>query len=101
METNAMGVKNLQFIMNNLEEWTYTPDKNYEDLQELYDQVVGQYKRYIGHVSKWVGGRLRDSSESGGRQAGQGVRGQAKQKEAMEWLDKYLFEVPTGSFRTR
>jgi hypothetical protein len=95
METNAMGVKNLQFIMKNLEEWTYTPDKNYEDLQELYDQVVGQYKRYIGHVSKWVGGVYETPQRV---EDGKPVRvfvDKAKQKEAMEWLDKYLFEVPT------
>lgn len=95
METNALGVKNLQYIMGNLEDWTYMPNKDYSDLTELYDQVVSQYKRYLGHVSKWVGGVYETPQRV---EDGKPIRvfvGKAKQKEAMEWLNRYLFNAPT------
>ena len=52
METNALGVKNLQYIMKNIEEWTYVEGEDYGNLTEIYDQILGQYKRYVGHVAK-------------------------------------------------
>jgi hypothetical protein len=38
--------------MDNLEEWSYVPDEDYTNLTDLYDQIVVQYRRYVGHVGE-------------------------------------------------
>lgn len=32
------------------------PNEDYSGLSKIYNQVVGQYSRYMGHVAKYVGG---------------------------------------------
>ena len=50
MKASSYGIENLKRIVPNLREWTATPGKNYEDLNEIYGQVIGQWNRYNGHV---------------------------------------------------
>ena len=42
--------------MPNLIEWTAEDGKNYDDLETMYGQVLGQFNRYMGHVAANVGG---------------------------------------------
>lgn len=53
---SELGLANLQRIVPNLIEWTTEEGEDYEALDELYGQVVGQWARYLGHVSRNVGG---------------------------------------------
>ncbi|MGI9175724.1 MAG: zinc-dependent metalloprotease, partial [Rhodothermales bacterium] len=50
------GLENLKRILPNLIEWTEEEGKNYDDLEELYEQVIGQWNRYMGHVARRIGG---------------------------------------------
>ena len=50
------GIKNLKRILPNLIKWTAEDGKDYSDLQELYFQLLGQWRRYMGHVTSNVGG---------------------------------------------
>ena len=54
------GLANLQRIVPNLVDWTQEEGKTYEDLEELYGEVVGQWSRYLGHVARTVGGVYAD-----------------------------------------
>ena len=94
METNEVGIKNLQYIMKNFEKWTKTPNEGYDNTQEVYSQIVNQYQRYLGHVAKWVGGVMTDTkiAEEGGDT--RTYVDKAKQKEAMNFLNKHLFQAP-------
>ncbi len=56
MKASEYGIANLKRIMPNLIEWTAEDGKDYEDLEEMYGQVVGQWNRYMGHVASNVGG---------------------------------------------
>lgn len=53
---SQMGLANLKRIVPRLREWTTADGETYADLDELYGQVVGQWGRYLGHVSRQVGG---------------------------------------------
>ena len=53
---SQMGLANLKRIVPRLREWTTEDGETYADLEELYGQVVGQWGRYLGHVSRQVGG---------------------------------------------
>ncbi len=46
--------------MKNLGEWTKEPNSDYENLRTMHGEVNGQYRRYIGHVTKWIGGVYED-----------------------------------------
>lgn len=94
MEANQLGIKNLKFVMSNLEEWTKSPNEGYENLRTMVGEVNNQFRRYIGHVVKWVGGVYQESKtvEMPGDVYSYVER--EKQIEAMEFLEKNLFNNP-------
>lgn len=53
---SELGIANLQRIIPQLVNWTYREGENYDDLEELYGQVAGQWSRYMGHVARNIGG---------------------------------------------
>lgn len=53
---SQLGLANLKRIVPNLIEWTTEDGELYENLDELYGQVIGQWGRYLGHVARQVGG---------------------------------------------
>ncbi len=91
MEANALGIKNLKFIMTHLGEWTATPNEGYENLRTLHSEVNKQFERYIGHVVKWVGGVYQDPKTIEMPGNVYEVVEKSKQVEAMDFLDNYLF----------
>ncbi len=89
------GIKNLQRIIPNLPEWTKEPNEDYSNLRNMYDQVHSQFTRYMGHVAKYVGGIMdtpKMVEESGPVYE---PVSEAKQKEAVDFLNKNLFATPT------
>lgn len=56
MLASEYGIKNLKRIMPRLVEWSAEDGKDYDDLEELYGQVLGQWRRYMGHVATNIGG---------------------------------------------
>jgi len=56
MKASEYGIANLQVILDNLIEWTSEEGKDYDQLEELYGQILGQWNRYMGHVTANVGG---------------------------------------------
>lgn len=95
MKASTYGVANLKRIIPNLVEWTKEEGKNYDDLQELYGQVLGQWSRYNGHVRANIGG-VYDTPKSY-EQAGNVFVPVPKdiQKKAMAYLQKETFATPT------
>jgi len=95
MKGSMYGIKNLQRIVPNLAQWTKEPNEGYSNLNQLYGQVTGQFGRYIGHVVKYVGGIMETPKmveESG---AIYEIVAEAKQKEAVDFINKQLFATPT------
>ncbi len=94
MIASTYGVKNLQRIIDNLEKWTATPNEDYANLDMMYDQVTTQFRRYLGHVSKYVGGQMETPKTA--EQSGSVYEVVAKkdQKEAMKFLDENIFTTP-------
>ena len=92
------GIKNLQRILPNLMEWTAEkekPYKAYEDLEEMYGQVIGQFNRYMGHVRTHVGGVTEIYKSSGQGEAIYTHTSKEKQKAAVEFINKQLFATPS------
>ena len=62
---STLGLANLKRIVPRLREWTVEEGEDYSQLEELYGQVAGQWARYLGHVSRVVGGVAIDTKYAG------------------------------------
>ena len=56
VRASTYGIQNLERIVDQLVEWTYEEGETFDDLEELYGEVVTQWQRYMGHVTREVGG---------------------------------------------
>ncbi len=56
VDASLYGIANLKRIVPKLIDWTFEEGKDYSDLNELYQQIIGQFNRYMGHVSANIGG---------------------------------------------
>lgn len=94
MLASTYGIKNLKRILEKLPEWTKEANTDYASLNELYDNVTSQFNRYMGHVSKNIGGIMYTPKVS--EQPGMIYEfvPEAKQKEAMQFLQEQLFKTP-------
>ncbi len=95
VKASEYGVKNLKRIMAKLPEWTAEESDRYENLAQMYRQTVGQFNRYIGHVSRNIGGyyETQKSVEQDGSVFE--VTPKAVQKEAVAFINNQLFATPT------
>lgn len=59
VDASKYGIANLQRIVPRLMEWTAEDGKDYDDLEDLYNQVISQFNRYMGHVTANIGGIYR------------------------------------------
>lgn len=91
---STYGIKNLQRIVPNLIEWTAENGKNYDELEELYKQVLGQYNRYMGHVTANIGGIYEYYHTYDQEKANYVHVDKAHQKKAMKFLQEQLFTTP-------
>lgn len=97
MLASEYGIKNLKRIMPNLIEWTKEDDKPYkdfDDLEEMYGQVVGQFNRYMGHVRTNIGGVMEVYKASGQDEQVYTHTPKELQKSAMAFLNENLFATP-------
>jgi len=95
MKASEYGIRNLKRIIVKLPEWTKEDADKYENLKDMYSQLVGQYSRYMFHVTKNVGGIYETPKSI--EQAGEDVyepTPKAIQQEAVAFLNKQLFETP-------
>lgn len=94
MIASTYGIKNLQRIVDNLEKWTKTPNEDYANLDMMYDQVTSQFRRYLGHVSKYIGGQMETPKTAEQSGAVYEVVAKKDQKEAMKFLNENVFTTP-------
>lgn len=94
MRASDYGVKNLKRIVPNLIEWSKEDGKNYDDLRELYLNVIGQLGRYAGHVTANIGGITEYMKTYDQEGAIYTHVDKAKQRDAVKWLNENIFQTP-------
>ena len=95
VKASEYGIKNLKRILGSLPEWSKEEADHYENLTDLYTQLIGQFSRYMGHVAKNVGGvneTFKSIEEPGDVYE---ATPKAMQKDAVNFLNKQLFETPS------
>ncbi len=94
MKAGEYGIRNLRRILPKLPEWTREEGDKYDNLEEMYRELVGQFSRYMGHVLKNVGGvyeTFHSVEQPGDVYA---PTPKARQREAVGFLNAQLFQTP-------
>lgn len=94
MVASAYGIKNLKRIIPNLINWTKEPNEGYDNAKNIYGQVVAQFNRYMGHVSKNVGGIEWNPSTIEQNKTVYNFTPKNRQKDAIKFLQDQLFTTP-------
>lgn len=94
MKASDYGIKNLQRILPELPDWTKEDGESYKELAELYDALVGQYRRYLGHVTKNIGGIYDTPKTYDSEGVSFNVVPREIQKEAVDFLNRQIFTTP-------
>ena len=95
IKASTYGIANLKRIVPNLIEWTAEDGKDYDDLQDLYNQVLSQYNRYMGHVAANVGGVYEYYKTYDQEGAVYTHVDKAHQRACMQFLQNELFATPS------
>jgi hypothetical protein len=94
MKASDYGIKNLKRILPNLIEWSKENGEDYDELNGLYNSLTGQYRRYMGHVTKNVGGIYETPKTYDMDGNTYEVVPSAIQNEAVAFLNEQLFKTP-------
>ena len=95
VKASEYGLKNLKWILPQLPAWVNEKGEDYQNLTDLYNEILIQYQRYSYHVAMNIGGIYTDNKTTD--QDGNVFTPVAKtrQKEALAYIQKNVFETPT------
>ena len=94
VKASEYGIMNLKRVITQIPEWNKEEADMYKNVQRMYEGVLSQFGRYMGHVARNIGGRYitNKSIEEPGLKYEPVPR--AKQKEALNFLNEQLFKKP-------
>lgn len=95
IKSSTYALKNLKVVLPNLYDWTAGETNDYEDLNELYDELTRSLARYVGHVITNVGGVKNDRKKPGQQGAVFTPVTAKNQSASMDWLLENAFNTPT------
>ena len=94
VKSSTYGLMNLKRVVPNLIEWTSTEGEGYDDLEEIYGELVYQWRRYAGHVTTNIGGVYQHRKASDQEGPVYSPVSADYQKKAMTFLNDYVFTTP-------
>ncbi len=96
VKSTALGLKNLQRVAKMLLSASTTKGgENYDDLEELYGRMFGQWALELGHVAAIVGGVNSQEKYVGQEGVVFTPVPKARQMEAVKFLNENAFATPT------
>lgn len=93
VKSSTYGVKNLKIVAKNLPNWTSNQTNNYEDLNELYGELLSVWGRYAGHVTGNIGGVYEFNKKPSQQGAIYVPVSKNVQKESLNWLLNNVFKT--------
>ena len=94
VKASEYGIANLKRIMPNLIEWTTEDGETYDELEYMYNQVLGQFRRYMGHVANNIGGVYQYYKTADQDGAVYTHVSKEHQKACVNFLNNHLFNTP-------
>ena len=95
VRASEYGIANLKRIIPNLVAWTTEDGEDYSELNELYNQVIAQWNRYMGHVAAVVGGVVRTAKTADQAGPVYEIVPEANQRLAMQFFAEQALATPT------
>ena len=93
VKSSNYGLNNLKIVSKNLETWTTKKGQNFNDLKELYSEMLSVYRRYIFHVIRIIGGVNETKLNKGQKKIYQFENVNfEKQKNALKFLNENLWK---------
>ena len=94
VKASTYGLMNLKRVVPELMEWTYTEGEGYEDLEEIYGELIGMWSRYSRHVATNVGGVYQNRKSADQDGFVYTPVGKEEQIRALEFLNEHVFSTP-------
>ena len=94
VKASEYGIANLKRIMPNLIKWTTEDGETYNELEYMYNQVLGQFRRYMGHVANNIGGVYQYYKTADQDGAVYTYVSREHQKACVNFLNNHLFNTP-------
>lgn len=94
VKASMYGIANLKRIVPKLIEWTSEKGEDYSDLDQMYKQLLGQFKRYNGHVTANIGGVYEYYKSTDQEGAVYTDVPKAHQEKCMNYLQTQVFATP-------
>ncbi len=95
MKASELGLANLEYITEHLIEWSEADGSNFDELSELYSNIIGQWRRYMGHVTMYVGGVYQTYKTYDQEGVVYETVAEEDQQRAMEFLQRHAFSTPS------
>ena len=99
VKATSWGMKSIKQIAPLLVQATVRPGEDYDDLNEMYGRLVGQWGTELRHVTWVVGGTDAQEKYAGQDGARYKPLSRARQKEAVRFLQENAFATPTQFLR--
>lgn len=94
VKASDYGIKNLQRILANLVEWTKEEGDQNENIATMYGQLLGQYRRYYGHVARNIGGVYETFKVAEQDEPVYEPTPKAMQRDALGYMNRQVFQTP-------
>jgi hypothetical protein len=88
------GIKNLKRLMPNLLSWSGVQNEDYDRPMRAVKAIYGQYSLYLGHAMRYIGSVYVTERVVGEKGNSIEPAPYEKQKGAMDFLNKQLFQTP-------
>jgi hypothetical protein len=95
VKAGTYGIKNLKRIVPKLKEWMIEPTEDYGHLQEMYNEAVSQFMRYMGHAVKSIGGIYETQKTMSQPGNVYEYVSAVKQRAALQFISEQLFSTPS------
>lgn len=94
MKASDYGIKNLKRIIGELPHWVREEGDLGTNLEQMYTSLIGQMRRYVGHVGRNIGGvyhNYKSVEEPGDVYV---PEEKVRVQRAMKWLDEQVLTEP-------
>ena len=99
VKATGLGLKNIERVANMLLTATSRPGEPYDDLNEMYGRVLGQWNLEMGHVVTVVGGVNSQQKHAGQEGVLFTPVPKERQAEAVKFLNDHAFATPTWALK--
>eukprot|EP01133_Synstelium_polycarpum_P009359 gene9359-10965_t len=99
MKASTYGLKNLQRMVPQIENWAADPGDSYYQAGKLYMAAIWQWNTYADHVIANIGGYYLESPVAGDGKNAYTPVPKKMQEQALDYLKKQVFQLPEWLFK--